>query len=133
MLKARGLLTFELLLDNAMEMSAYMYDLVSTKPQFRLIIKKRFQYTNICFWYIPLSLRGLEETSEWWEKLFKVAPIIKERMIKVGTLMVGYSPLPHKKKGNFFRMVLTCYPPPKSTDIEFVLNEIERLGSNIVF
>lgn len=132
MLKARGLNSFEQLLDHAMEMSAYMWDFTSTKPQFRTIIDKPFQYTNICFWYIPISMRGLEETNEWWEKVYKVAPIVKERMVKAGQLMVGYSPLPNKKKGNFFRMVLTCYPPTTSTDIEFVLNEIERLGSDIV-
>lgn len=132
MLKARGLHTFESLLDNAMEMSTYMWNLITEKSQFRPITKNQCQYTNICFWYIPISLRGLEETSEWWEKIYKVAPIVKESMIKTGTLMVGYSPLPHKKKGNFFRMVLTCHPPAKPTDIDFVLNEIDRLGSNIV-
>lgn len=132
MLKARGLHSFEKLLDNAMEMSTYLWNLISTKSQYRPIINKPFQYTNICFWYIPKSLRGLEETREWWEKIYKVAPIVKERMIKTGTLMVGYSPLPHKEKGNFFRMILTCHPPAKSTDIDFVLHEIDQLGSNIV-
>lgn len=132
MLKARGLHAFERLLDNAMGMSTYMSNSITTKSQFRPIINKPFQYTNICFWYIPTSLRGLDETKEWWNKIYKVAPIVKERMIKGGNLMVGYSPLPHKNKGNFFRMVFTCHPPPEATDVDFVLNEIERLGSNIV-
>lgn len=131
MLKARGLHSFETLLDNAMDMSTYMWNQIATKSQFRSIINERFQYTNICFWYIPIKLRGLEETEEWWEKIYKVAPMVKESMIKTGTLMVGYSPLPHKKKGNFFRMVLTCHPAPNPMDIDFVLNEIDRLGSNI--
>lgn len=132
MFKARGINAFENLLDNAMEMSTYLWSAIATKSQFRPIINEPFQYTNICFWYIPNGLRGLEETKKWWEKVFKVAPIIKEAMIKTGTLMVSYSPLPHKKKGNFFRMVLTCHPPAKTSDIDFVLNEIDRLGSNIV-
>ncbi len=132
MLKARGLHTFERLLDNAMDMSTYMFNSLSSKSQFRLISDEPFQYTNICFWFIPISLRGLEETEEWWEKLYKVAPLVKERMMKTGTIMVGYSPLPHKKKGNFFRMVLTCQPFAKPTDVDFILDEIERLGGNIV-
>lgn len=28
--------------------------------------------TNVCFWYIPPSLRGQEETPEWLDKLAKV-------------------------------------------------------------
>lgn len=132
MLKARGLRVFENLLDNAMEMSAYLWMSISKKSQFRPIIAEPFQYTNICFWYIPISLCGMEETKEWWDKIFKIAPLIKESMIKSGTLMVGYSPLPHKGKGNFFRMALTCQPPVTRTDIDFVLNEIDRLGAHIV-
>lgn len=77
-------------------------------------------------------MRGLEETTDWWEKLYQVAPMIKERMIKTGTLMVGYTPLPHKQKGNFFRMVVACQPLRETTDIDFVLNEIDRLGADIV-
>ncbi|XP_037037478.1 cysteine sulfinic acid decarboxylase [Bradysia coprophila] len=132
MLKARGLSTFEHLLDNAMEMSSYLWTSISSKRQFRPIIGQPFQYTNVCFWYIPIGLRGLEETNEWWDRIYTVAPLIKEMMVKSGTLMVGYSPLPHKKKGNFFRMALTCQPPVTHTDIDFVLNQIDRLGSHIV-
>lgn len=132
MLKARGLEKVERLLDHTMEMSAYLWHLIRTKLHFRAIIDQPFQYTNISFWFIPVNLRGLDETTEWWENLYKVAPIIKERMIKSGTLMVGYSPLPNKGKGNFFRMAVTCHPPATRGSIDFVLDEIERLGSDIV-
>lgn len=31
-----------------------------------------FETTNICFWYIPKRLRGLEETPDWWNELATV-------------------------------------------------------------
>lgn len=45
-----------------------------------------------------------------------------------GTLMVGYAPLSSRKLGNFFRMVLTCFPVVESGELNFILDEIERLG-----
>lgn len=53
-------------------------------------------------------------------------------MIYSGSLMVGYSPLKSQNLGNFFRMVLTCFPVLKSEELDFILDEIERLGENIV-
>lgn len=128
MLKARGLCGFERLFDNAMEMSKYLTEKIEQRPGFRTIKKGGFDYTNICFWYIPKSLRNLEETPDWWQQLYKIAPLLKEKMIMKGTLMVGYSPLPNKSIGNFFRMVIACFPPAQTSDIDFVLDEIERLA-----
>ena len=39
-------------------------------PGYRLLVEP--ECTNVCFWYIPPSLRGQDETKEWWEKLGKV-------------------------------------------------------------
>ncbi len=33
----------------------------------------QYDYVNISFWYIPPSLRGREETPEWWQELGKVS------------------------------------------------------------
>lgn len=131
MLKAKGVNGLAKQLDNAMSMSKYLTEQVSKRTGFRLIMNEPFDFTNTCFWYIPEKLRNVEETDEWWEQIYKVAPVIKEKMIKSGTLMVGYSPLPHKKKGNFIRMVLSCFPPAKCEDIDFILDEIHRLGKDI--
>ena len=30
-------------------------------------------FVNVCFWYIPPSLRGQPETEEWWKKIGKVS------------------------------------------------------------
>jgi len=43
---------------------------MKTTDGFRLI--KEPECTNVCFWYIPPSLRDQEETEEWRQKLSKV-------------------------------------------------------------
>lgn len=52
-------------------------------------------------------------------------------MIRQGTLMVGYSPLQYRNLGNFFRMVFTCYPIMDDKELDFILNEIERLAEEL--
>lgn len=81
--------------------------------------------------YIPPSLRGLEETEEWRTRLYKVAPKIKERMVKDGSLMIGYTPLGHKGLGNFFRMVVTCSPEARESSMDFILEQIDKFGSDL--
>ena len=44
---------------------------MKTTAGYRLIVEPAC--TNVCFWYIPPSLRGQEETKEWWGKLGKVS------------------------------------------------------------
>ena len=61
----------------------------------------------------------------------QVAPQIKERMIKKGSLMIGYQKLDFKGKRNFFRMVIHATPPPTREDMEYVINEIERCGKDL--
>jgi len=61
----------------------------------------------------------------WW---LQVAPKIKERMMKEGTMMITYQPsddLP-----NFFRLVLQNSSLDQN-DMDYFVNEIERLGSDL--
>lgn len=58
----------------------------------------------------------------------QVAPLIKERMIKRGSMMVGYQPLDGRV--NFFRMVIVS-PQVQHSDLDFLLDEIERLGKDL--
>ena len=58
-----------------------------------------------------------------------MAPIIKEQMALAGTLLIGYQPL--GAKVNFFRMVI-ANPEVTPDDMDFVLNEIHRIGKDIV-
>lgn len=127
MLKARGTSGFELLIDNVMEQAAFITERLAQQAVFRLV-QKQFQYTNICFWYIPKALQIEEESEEWWNKIYQIVPIIKEKMVQDGSIMIAYTPLPTKNVGNFFRMTLTCFPPPTKGSIDFLLNKIEKLG-----
>lgn len=86
------------------------------------------EYSNICFWYIPPSLRDLPGGPEFQEKLHNVAPVIKERMMKKGSMMVGYQP--HGGKANFFRMVVIS-PEVSRKDMDYVLDELHSLGKDL--
>jgi sulfinoalanine decarboxylase / aspartate 1-decarboxylase len=125
--KARGRIGLERAVDHAFAHIEFLRQQLKAHAGFRLLFDE-WQYTNICFWYIPKRLRGQPETKEWWDQVYKNAPLIKEQMMKRGRLMVGYSPLPHKKLGNFFRMVLTCAPPATEESMMRVLEEIAEIG-----
>jgi len=58
----------------------------------------------------------------------QVSPRIKAMMMEKGTMMVGYQPLGNLP--NFFRIVLTN-PSLTTQDIDFFLDETERLGEQI--
>uniref|UniRef100_A0A8D3BR80 Cysteine sulfinic acid decarboxylase n=1 Tax=Scophthalmus maximus TaxID=52904 RepID=A0A8D3BR80_SCOMX len=65
---------------------------------------------------------------EGFHLLSEVAPIIKERMVKQGTMMVGYQPLGNRV--NFFRVIVFS-PLVSQKDMDFFLDEIERLGNDL--
>lgn len=60
--------------------------------------------------------------------LQQVAPKIKAMMMESGTTMVGYQP--QGDKVNFFRMVISN-PAATRSDIDFLIEEIERLGNDL--
>lgn len=58
-----------------------------------------------------------------------MAPKIKEQMTREGTVMIGYCPLKYiSNTANFFRMVFTCFPIITFDELDFILDEIQRLG-----
>nr|CAD7410509.1 unnamed protein product [Timema poppensis] len=130
MWKARGDIGLERLVDNTMECARYLRDQIVNRPGFRMVVPE-VQCTNVCFWYIPPALWGEEESEEWWNKVHTVAPKIKERLVRSGTLMIGYQPLAHKNLKNFFRAVSACHPPPTTADMDHTLIEIERHGKDL--
>jgi len=132
MLKARGEDYMEEMVDNTFSMADYLTELVKSRPGFRLVPEyETRQCTNVGFWYIPPRLQGRQEDEAWWEEMEKIAPRIKEQMIMDGSLMIGYQPLPYKNLKNFFRMVIHGVPRPTKEHMEFVLNEIERIGKDL--
>lgn len=133
MWKRRGMLGFERLIDNAFECSEYLACEIRRRRGFELVLTE-FQYTNVCFFYIPKYMQAKENRDDkWWRNISTLTTLIKERMMINGNLMIGYSPLPHKNIGNFIRMVVTCHPPPTKESMDFALNQIEEIGEKFEF
>lgn len=132
MLKARGLSGLERLVDNALEKAEYFTNQIRLRDRFTLLQQNELHRVNVSFWYIPKKMGNQSKTEEWWQELNKVAPAIKEKMIKDNSrIMVGYAPLPSKNIGNFFRMTFSCFPPMSESVINALLDDIEMLGENI--
>uniref|UniRef100_A0A182XX13 Uncharacterized protein n=1 Tax=Anopheles stephensi TaxID=30069 RepID=A0A182XX13_ANOST len=133
MYKARGSDGLEALVDNAFDCADWLHGQLLQRAGFRTVLEQ-FQYTNISFWYVPTWLRVAtpdQETADWWQRLYSVTADIKERMVKRGTALVGYVPLLHKGIGNFFRMVVTCHPRPTRATMQYIIDEIERVGEEL--
>lgn len=130
MWKARGTKGLRDSVELAMSAVAYFFRRIENRDGYRLVLP-RYESCNVCFWYVPPSMRTRSETPEWWDELYAVTAKIKERMMMEGTVMVGYSPLSYKNLGNFFRMVVTCQPPPSEASMDYVIEMIEQLAADL--
>lgn len=131
MLKVRGLSAFEEMVEHNFALSEYFVHQLNSHPNFRLV-QPKFQYTNVCFWYIPSFLEQPPgETPEWWQKVYQVTVDIKKKMVLEGSAMISYCPLKHKGIGNFFRMVFTSYPRRSRKDVDDLLELIEKTGESL--
>ncbi|XP_011483251.1 acidic amino acid decarboxylase GADL1 isoform X1 [Oryzias latipes] len=126
MWKALGSSELERRVDRALAMARYLAQTFKKREGFHLLMEP--EYSNVCFWYVPPALRGLPDGPELWRKLHTVAPVIKERMMKTGSMMIGYQT--HGDKPNFFRMVV-INPQVSKQDLDFVLDEIHSLGKDL--
>ncbi|XP_030618932.1 cysteine sulfinic acid decarboxylase isoform X2 [Delphinapterus leucas] len=104
----------------------YLVEELKKRETFELVMEPEF--VNVCFWFVPPSLREKKGSPDYGERLAKVAPILKERMVRKGSMMIGYQP--HGTRGNFFRMVV-ANPALTRADMDFLLNELERLGQDL--
>ncbi|KAK0086291.1 hypothetical protein PV325_003437 [Microctonus aethiopoides] len=130
MWKARGTNGLGTSVDIAMTTANYFLEKIKIREGFRLVLPK-YDGNNICFWYIPPNMRNEEETSAWWKKLYDITAKIKELLVLDGQLMIGYTPMPQKKFGNFFRMVVSCQPPPTYKSMDFVIEQIEKIAEKL--
>ncbi|XP_039718295.1 cysteine sulfinic acid decarboxylase isoform X1 [Pteropus medius] len=126
MWKAQGGQGLERRVDQAFALARYLVEEIKKREGFVLVMEPEF--VNVCFWFVPPSLRGKQESPDYSERLAKVAPILKERMVKEGSMMIGYQP--HGTRGNFFRVVV-ANPALTRADMDFLLNELERLGQDL--
>lgn len=124
--KAVGSEGLEQRVDRAFACTRYLAAEMKRRDGFQLVLEPEF--INLCFWFVPPSLRGQQGCTDFGPRLGKVAPAIKERMMKEGSMMVGYQP--HGTRPNFFRQIVTS-PAVTRADLDFFLDEIERLGCDL--
>ena len=131
MLKVRGENYFAEAVQNAFDQAEYLAASIRNRPGFELVVDP-ISCTNVCFHYIPLRMRSIQQQDRndaFWKEVSTIPPKIKKAMTLDGTLLIGYQPLAYKKLGNFFRMVVHGVPRPSNQDMDFVLDEIEKHGS----
>ncbi|KAM6456852.1 glutamate decarboxylase 1-like isoform 2-T2 [Liasis olivaceus] len=128
MWRAKGTGGFEILINKFLELAEYLYKELKTRNNYELVFDAEPELSNVCFWYIPPSLRHIPKGPDREKRLHQIAPKIKARMIEEGTTMVSHQPLGDNV--NFFRMVFSN-PATKKSDVDFILEEIERLGKDL--
>lgn len=127
MWRAKGSNGLEQHVNQVFESAEYFTSIIKNRAGFELVLENP-ECTNICFFYVPPSLKNAQRDQEFKSKLHKVAPKIKEKMMKEGSMMITYQPL--REKPNFFRLVLQNSALNKDDMMHFV-NEIERLGADL--
>ncbi|CAD5124437.1 DgyrCDS12720 [Dimorphilus gyrociliatus] len=127
MWRAKGDSGLESQIDKLMDLSLYLQKKLRDKEGFQFVINEP-EFLNVCFWYVPKNVRYIEKGCRRDALLDKVAPKIKSMMMETGTTMVGYQPLGDLP--NFFRMIVSN-PATIPDDIDFLLEEIERLGEDL--
>uniref|UniRef100_A0A4W6DUM1 Glutamate decarboxylase 3 n=1 Tax=Lates calcarifer TaxID=8187 RepID=A0A4W6DUM1_LATCA len=118
MWKAKGSEGFGSQVNKCLENAEYLYDQLQRRTDFELVFKNKPEHSNVCFWYIPPSLRGPTFT------------ILQPLAVKEsnGSVLIGYQPL--GARVNFFRCVFSN-PATQQEDIDFLLDEIARLGDDL--
>lgn len=102
--------------------SANLYSLMKCSiMNVEIFLSISYQMTTSFFSFLPLYITC-------YCMSLKVAPKIKEGMTKAGTMLIGYQP--DEEHVNFFRMIITNLEILKS-DMDFVINEIDRLGKDL--
>ncbi|XP_069961505.1 cysteine sulfinic acid decarboxylase isoform X2 [Cherax quadricarinatus] len=126
MWKAKGTTGLEKHVERVFEMSQLFADKIRFREGFKLLLEP--ECTNVCFWYEPPSLRTKRAHPEYNKLLNAVAPKIKERMVKTGSMMITYQPL--RGQPNFFRLVLQN-SQVNEHDINYFIAQIEHLGRDL--
>lgn len=128
MWRSKGDSGFEKQIDRLFELTEYMVKMLNERgDKFHIIIEEP-ECTNVSFWYIPQSLRKMPHSPEKEKILGEITPKLKGMMMNTGTLMIGYQP--QDEIPNFFRNIISNQAVDES-DIDFLLDELDRLGQNL--
>ncbi|KAK5966322.1 hypothetical protein GCK32_006366 [Trichostrongylus colubriformis] len=126
MWKSKGMEGYRQQVNKLMDLTAYFTQRIRETEGYELVVDPP-EFLNVCFWYIPSNLRGLDP-AEKKARLEKIAPKIKARMMERGTTMVGYQP--DKQRPNFFRMIISSQAITRD-DLDFLIQEIVDIGESL--
>uniref|UniRef100_A0A1I7ZXJ5 Glutamate decarboxylase 1 n=1 Tax=Steinernema glaseri TaxID=37863 RepID=A0A1I7ZXJ5_9BILA len=126
MWRSKGMEGYRAQINRLMDLTAYFTARIRQTEGYELVVDPP-EFLNICFWYVPPSLRHLD-TAEKNARLEKIAPKIKAKMMERGTTMVGYQP--DKQRPNFFRMIISNQAITRK-DLDFLIKEIVDIGHSL--
>ncbi|CAD5214898.1 unnamed protein product [Bursaphelenchus okinawaensis] len=126
MWRSKGMEGYRAQINRLMELCAYFTHRIKSTAGFEMVVEKP-EFLNICFWYVPPSLRSLDK-KEKMLRLEKIAPKIKAKMMERGTTMVGYQP--DKQRPNFFRMIISNQAITED-DLDFLIDEIIDIAKDL--
>ena len=89
-------------------------------------------YANVCFWYVPPSMRPWNAetaTEEQKEKMAGVAVAIKAEMQRQGLAMIGFQP--QDDLPNFFRIVFPSQFNTTVEDLDVLMSKIAHIGEEL--
>nr|CAH7738071.1 unnamed protein product [Callosobruchus chinensis] len=128
MWKAKGWSGFEKHVDKIFENAEYFVNKINKRPDFELIVNEP-ECTNVCFFYLPPSIRNMDKNDPTYkEKLHKIAPKMKERMMLAGTMMVAYQAI--RGLPNFWRVLFQNSAMDKP-DIDLLIQRFEDFGKDL--
>ena len=111
----------------ALRNSAYLVERLEAHPRCVLLLAPEF--INVTFWWVPPRLAHLAHDSpEFLSQIGEVTRIIKSRMMTTGTVLITFVSTP--RFPNFWRMVFND-PAVTKADIDFILDELDRLGADL--
>uniref|UniRef100_A0A183C478 Glutamate decarboxylase 1 n=1 Tax=Globodera pallida TaxID=36090 RepID=A0A183C478_GLOPA len=127
MWRSKGMEGYRHQINRLMDLANYFTAKIKRTEGYEMVVDDP-EFLNICFWYVPPSMRREMDHKEKMARLEKIAPKIKARMMERGTTMVGYQP--DKQRPNFFRMILSN-PAIREADLDFLIDEIVTLAKDL--
>eukprot|EP00656_Telonema_subtile_P021157 TRINITY_DN22195_c0_g1_i1.p1 TRINITY_DN22195_c0_g1~~TRINITY_DN22195_c0_g1_i1.p1 ORF type:complete len:427 (+),score=143.68 TRINITY_DN22195_c0_g1_i1:300-1580(+) len=128
---------FEARIDHAFNTAAALRANILARPaSFRLVASPESVCTNVCFWFLPPSVRGegapAEGSDEWRKKVHAAPVVVKQKAQEQGAFMVGFQSIVlanDPSPPNFFRMI-SIGPNVHPEDMIWLLDQIETLGAD---
>merc|ERR1712173_240905 len=108
------------------DITRYFVSKLESTPRFQLIAQPTS--LNVCFWYVPSWMNGSERNP----KLAEVTAAIHKQLVASGDIMIDFAPVvaSGERYPHFFRVIVSS-PKLRESHIDYIVNEIARLGEKL--